>query len=122
MINTRGVARVFFFHSKSDFSYEHLSRCQHISPPNVCENEKKHPSLLSQSLASKRHRRPAKTNTVQGKEAPASSLRSVGFGSATASINSDAATFSARKFVVIPVFPLPPLAIDVLVSALRFAP
>lgn len=56
----------FFFHSKSDFFYKRLSGCQHISPPNVCEKEKKHPSVLSQSQyetppASQNQQRPGRS-------------------------------------------------------------
>lgn len=57
-----------FFSTVNQVSLTNVCHAASVSPPNVCENQKKHPSLLSQSLASKRHRQPAKTNTVQGKE------------------------------------------------------
>lgn len=115
----------FFFYNKSDFSYKLLSRCQHSFPVQMCVKWEEAPRVCSPRVSPVRETdtRPRPTLSRNGgDEGPASSLHNIEFGSGTASINSEAAPFSARKFVVIPVFPPRPLASDVLVSALRFTP
>lgn len=128
----RDVARLFakmpafFFLQQIRFFFQTLVMLPaHISHPSVCENWEEAPQDCSPSVSPVREADTGPKPTLSrngGDEGPASSLHNVEFGSGTASINSDAAMFSARKFVVIPVFPLHPLANDVLVSALRFTP